>query len=128
MTTKKQKREAAEAKRAAFEAQFRADGLAAQAADRARRETRSLAMKEEVQRINDRHEQILNAGIANMIDDFGTLMATVPLAPTVRANLDDLTKSPMDEFDQNHQDWENLGEFLNDQYELGRSVVLKDDE
>jgi hypothetical protein len=83
MATKKQKREAAEAKRAAFEAQCQADGLAAQAADRARREARSLAMKEEAQRINARHEQILNAGIANMIDDFGTLMATVPLETTV---------------------------------------------
>lgn len=45
MTTKKQKREAAEAKRAAFEAQVKADGLRALAADRARRAEKEREFK-----------------------------------------------------------------------------------
>jgi hypothetical protein len=59
MATKKQKREAAEAKRAAFEAQLKADGLRAQKADQEHRQQVEASYREEARRINERHMQIL---------------------------------------------------------------------
>lgn len=49
MATKKQKREAAETKRKAFEAQLKADGLAAQRRDREERARRTAKLREEMQ-------------------------------------------------------------------------------
>jgi hypothetical protein len=59
MATKAQKRAAAEAKRAAFEAEVKASGLRAQEEDRRVREARSQAMAEEIEAINHRHREIL---------------------------------------------------------------------
>jgi len=66
MATKKQKREAAEAKRAAFEESVRLSGLAAQAADRKRREALAEKSKKTTNEINQRHRAIVKQAI---IDD-----------------------------------------------------------
>jgi hypothetical protein len=59
MATKKQKREAAEAKRKAFEEQERLDGLAAQKLDRERRRLQDERIRDDIREINARHEEIL---------------------------------------------------------------------
>lgn len=59
MATKKQKREAAEAKRKAYEAQLKEDGLRAQKADQERREAQAAAMKEQTDKANQRYMDIL---------------------------------------------------------------------
>lgn len=57
MATKKQKREAALAKRAAFEEKHRLSGLKAQRADQKRRESRRQRAKEDAARAN-RQEKV----------------------------------------------------------------------
>jgi hypothetical protein len=59
MATKKQKREAAEAKRKAFEEQERRDGLAAQEIDHERRRIEDERTRGEMREINARHQEIL---------------------------------------------------------------------
>lgn len=59
MATKKQKREAAEAKRKAFEEQERRDGLEAQKIDREQRSLLEERTRDEMREINARHEEIL---------------------------------------------------------------------
>ena len=60
MATKKQKREAAEAKRAKFEAEMKTSGLAAQNRDRAEQTVKQERMREEIESINQRHREILD--------------------------------------------------------------------
>lgn len=59
MATKKQKREAAEAKRKAFEEQERHDGLEAQKIDLEQRRLLEERTRDEMREINARHEEIL---------------------------------------------------------------------
>lgn len=64
MATKKQKRERAEAKRAAFLAQVREEGLAAQKADQDYQKTREKRMDVLASAVNQRHRTtLLNNGI-----------------------------------------------------------------
>lgn len=64
MATKKQKREAAEARRAAFMDKVRADGLAAQKADQEYQRKKEERMSAAAQRINQQHRStLLNNGI-----------------------------------------------------------------
>jgi hypothetical protein len=80
VATKKQKREIAEAKHAAYEAKVKADGLAALERDRRAREDTEVRMKEAVQRFNARHKQIFETGYAKGIADFSELIEAVPPA------------------------------------------------
>lgn len=59
MVTKKQKHAAALAKREAYLAKVKADGLAALEADRKRQKERQEEVKAAVEEINDRHRKIL---------------------------------------------------------------------
>lgn len=59
MATKKQKREAALAKRAAFTEETRRTGLEAQKRDREERERREAKIMEEASQINLRHLNII---------------------------------------------------------------------
>ena len=59
MATKKQKREAMAAKRAAFEAQVKADGLKALQRDREHQAAIESEIKTAAERINARHREIL---------------------------------------------------------------------
>lgn len=61
MATKKQKRAAALAKREAYMAEVRADGLKALEEDRKRREEQRKKIVEEAMIINDRHRDILKS-------------------------------------------------------------------
>lgn len=60
MATKKQKRAAALAKREAYMAEVKADGLKALAASKERQKERKDAMTEAAREINARHEEILS--------------------------------------------------------------------
>lgn len=59
MATKKQKREAALAKRAAFEAEVKADGLKALARAKEHEAQVMAAYDQEIEKINRRHREIL---------------------------------------------------------------------
>lgn len=61
MATKAQKRAAGEAKRVAYEAQVRADGLAALEADQEKQKNERAAMKAHAAEINARHNEIFEA-------------------------------------------------------------------
>lgn len=67
MATKKQKREAALAKREKFLAEVRADGLEAQRLDQEAQEKQEQLMKAEADRINQRYRNIL-AKVGVVID------------------------------------------------------------
>jgi hypothetical protein len=60
MATKKQKRQAALEKRAAFEAEIKRTGLEAQRQDHEHREAQAARSKEDAQRTNRRHKKILD--------------------------------------------------------------------
>lgn len=70
MTTKKQKREIAEKKRAAFEAQVRADGLEAQRRDRERNEIDKARWREAGRKENERLKAILAAEMIHEAQPF----------------------------------------------------------
>ncbi len=61
MATKKQKREAALARRAEYMEKVKAEGLRALEADRARQKARAAAMKAAIEEINLRHQGILDS-------------------------------------------------------------------
>lgn len=70
MATKKQKREAALAKREAFEEERRQTGLKAQETDRERRARKSRQNQAEAKKVNDRHNTILAMhGITHSVED-----------------------------------------------------------
>jgi hypothetical protein len=60
MASKAEKRKAAVAKRAAFLAEIRSDGLAAQKADKARQEREAAALKAFAEDINFKQHEILS--------------------------------------------------------------------
>lgn len=61
MASKKQKREAAQAKREAFLAEVKEEGLKAQARDRAQREIEAMRIKEWAEGYNARCNEILRS-------------------------------------------------------------------
>lgn len=70
MATKKQKREAALAKREAEMAKIKAEGLAALQHDREYREAQRERIMEEAMIINQRHQEILNNETIKRADAF----------------------------------------------------------
>lgn len=71
MATKKQKREAAEAKRAAFEEERRLSGLRAQEADHRRTEAIRERTQTVVDEINEKHKEVLKENFIELSRDYG---------------------------------------------------------